>query len=150
MNTSRGPGTEPEDVDEAVADKATSKVTFVRGTERLRAMRERHPEVAEAVSARRAELQQADRDHAVGLALIRQAVNLTQTELAAILGVGQAAVAKMESRPDLLLSTLRAYLEALGGHARLVVDFGEGVARVDVPLDAIVVKKRAQPPSPAA
>lgn len=118
------------------------KTTFVRGTERLQAMRDRHPELAQSVASRRAELRQADRDHAMGLAMIRQAANLTQTELASILGVGQAAVAKIEGRPDLLLSTLRAYLEALGGHARLVVDFGEGEPRIEVALADLASKRR--------
>lgn len=141
MSASDEAGNMPASQD--VGEETTAEVTFVHGTERLRTMRERHPELAEAVGARRAELRQADRDHAMGLAMIRQAANLTQTELASVLGVGQAAVAKMESRPDLLLSTLRAYLEALGGQARLVVDFGEGAHRIEVPLDALVAKKRA-------
>lgn len=126
----------------AADEDITAKTTFVRGNERLHALRGRHPELAETVASRRAELRQADRDHAMGLAMIRQAANLTQTELASILGVGQAAVAKIEGRPDLLLSTLRAYLEALGGHACLVVDFGEGGNRIEIALDTLVTKKR--------
>jgi DNA-binding XRE family transcriptional regulator len=127
---------------------ATDQDVFVHGNERLRALRDRHPELADAVAARRAELRQADRDHAMGLAMIRQAANLTQTELASILGVGQAAVAKIEGRPDLLLSTLRGYLEALGGQASVIVDFGNGAPRIEVALDALVSKKRVEPPLP--
>lgn len=37
--------------------------------------------------------------------------------------IRQATVAQMEKRGDLMLSTLRSYVEAMGGHLRLVVDF---------------------------
>jgi DNA-binding XRE family transcriptional regulator len=111
-------------------------VTFESGTERLNALLAR-PDLAEAVAVRREELRQADRQHAIGLAMIRQAANLTQTELAEALGVGQAAVAKIERRQDLLLSTLRAYLAAAGGHARLVVDFDDGARSVELDLETL-------------
>jgi hypothetical protein len=38
-------------------------------------------------------------------------------------GISQAAVAKTEQREDLLLSTLNAYIEALGGQAHIVITF---------------------------
>jgi hypothetical protein len=56
-------------------------VTFESGTERLNALLAR-PDLAEEVAARREELRRADRQHAMGLAMIRQAADLTQTELA--------------------------------------------------------------------
>jgi DNA-binding XRE family transcriptional regulator len=122
-------------------------VTFESGTERLNALLAR-PDLTEAVAARREELRQADRQHAIGLAMIRQAANLTQTELAEALGVGQAAVAKIERRQDLLLSTLRADLAAAGGHARLVVDFDDGARRVELDLETL--GQRPVPPSQTA
>lgn len=111
-------------------------VTFEPGTERLNALLAR-PDLAEDVAARREELHRADRQHAMGLAMIRQAADLTQTELAEALGVGQAAVAKIERRQDLLLSTLRAYLAAVGGHARLIVDFDDGARQVELDLETL-------------
>jgi transcriptional regulator with XRE-family HTH domain len=57
----------------------------------------------------------------IELAAIRRAAGLTQTELAANLGVGQAAVSKIERQSDMLLSTLSAYLTALGASARLTI-----------------------------
>jgi hypothetical protein len=42
------------------------------------------------------------------------------------MGVTQAAVSRMEQPHDLLLSTLNAYLEALGGHATVIVRFADG------------------------
>jgi hypothetical protein len=40
-------------------------------------------------------------------------------------GITQAAVSRMEQRHDLLPSTLRAYLEAAGGHATVIVRFAD-------------------------
>jgi len=54
---------------------------------------------------------------------MRKARALTQKKLAKKLGVGQVAVSKLESRSDLLLSTLRSYIEAMGGTLDLVVRF---------------------------
>jgi Helix-turn-helix domain len=112
------------------------QTAFSSGDARVTALRNR-PELARAVAARRARLRQADREYAIGLATVRNAAQLTQAELATVLGVGQAAVAKMERRPDLLLSTLRSYINGAGGHARLVVDFADGGRRVELDLDTI-------------
>ena len=109
-------------------------VTFVRGNDRLARMLGK-PGMQEAVAARRAKMRDADRSHAMGLAALRKAAELTQTELAKTLGVSQAAVAKTEQREDLLLSTLGAYIEALGGQAHIVISFnGE---EIDLDLGAL-------------
>jgi len=54
---------------------------------------------------------------------LRRALALTQTDLAARLGVGQDSVSRLEQRSDLMLSTLSAYVEALGGRLELVARF---------------------------
>lgn len=54
---------------------------------------------------------------------LRKAKRLTQTQLAETLGIRQATVAQMEKRTDLLLSTLRSYVEAMGGKLTLSVEF---------------------------
>ena len=54
---------------------------------------------------------------------LRQAVEQTQEELAASLGVGQDTVSRIEHRSDILLSTLRRYVEAMGGELNLVARF---------------------------
>ena len=66
-----------------------------------------------------------DRAYAMNLALIRHAADLTQVELARRLGVGQAAVSKVEHQHDLLLSTLSSYVAAAGANARIVVTVGD-------------------------
>lgn len=68
----------------------------------------------------------------IDLAAIRRATGLTQVELAATLGVGQAQVSKIERQSDMLLSTLAAYLDALGVRAQLVVDVGEQTETYDL------------------
>jgi transcriptional regulator with XRE-family HTH domain len=57
------------------------------------------------------------------LAELRRAFDLSQAELAQTLGVGQAAVAKLEKRADMFLSTLGRFVEAMGGELRLVAHF---------------------------
>lgn len=54
---------------------------------------------------------------------IRKARSLTQAQLAKALGINQANVSQIEKRSDLLLSTLRSYIEAMGGELHLVAEF---------------------------
>lgn len=61
------------------------------------------------------------------LAQLRKELGVTQTQLAKIMKVSQARVSAIE-RGDLAhttLSTVRAYIEALGGHVRVVADMGD-------------------------
>jgi transcriptional regulator with XRE-family HTH domain len=54
---------------------------------------------------------------------LRQAHKLTQKRMAHVLGIGQDSVSRLEQRSDLLISTLRGYVEALGGRLSLVAEF---------------------------
>lgn len=54
---------------------------------------------------------------------LRQAVEQTQEDLAAALGVGQDTISRLEQRSDMLLSTLRRYVEGMGGKLELVARF---------------------------
>ena len=54
---------------------------------------------------------------------LRKARKLTQVRVAKELGVSQDGVSRLEKRSDLLLSTLRSYVEAMGGHLRLIAEF---------------------------
>ena len=65
---------------------------------------------------------------------LRQAKRLTQARLAEVLGIRQASVAKMERRGDLMISTLRGYVEAMGGRLDLIVRFPD---RPSVYLDGL-------------
>ena len=57
---------------------------------------------------------------------LRRARDLTQQDLAATLHVSQPAVAKLEQRADIYVSSLRSYIEAVGGRLRIVAEFPEG------------------------
>ncbi len=54
---------------------------------------------------------------------LREALTLTQTRIAETLDIGQDSVSRLEKRSDLLLSTLRSYVEAMGGRLSLIAEF---------------------------
>lgn len=60
------------------------------------------------------------------LAEIRRAVGLTQVEMARTLRQSQGSVSKIENEADMYLSTLRKYIEAMGGTLRLTATFARG------------------------
>jgi DNA-binding XRE family transcriptional regulator len=57
---------------------------------------------------------------------LRRARSMTQDRLAEILHVNQGAVSKMEKRTDMYLSTLRSYIEAMGGSLEIRAVFPDG------------------------
>ena len=65
-------------------------------------------------------------DRAMELATLkdlRQAAQQTQEELAATLGGRQDTISRLEKRTDMLLSTLRQYVEGMGGKLELIAKF---------------------------
>lgn len=94
--------------------------TFVRGNDHLDRLLS-DPQIAADVAQAHAEAEEMDRVHAMNLAMIRKAAQLTQVEVARRLGVGQAAVSRMENRGDMLLSTLYDYLTATGADTASIV-----------------------------
>lgn len=54
---------------------------------------------------------------------LRKARELTQARVAEQLGITQDGVSRLEKRSDLLLSTLRKSVEAMGGRLSLVAEF---------------------------
>lgn len=59
----------------------------------------------------------------MSLQQLRRAHRLTQKHMAEKLGIGQEGVSRLEQRSDLLLSTLRNYIQAMGGDLSLVAQF---------------------------
>ena len=69
---------------------------------------------------------------------LRRARKLTQVRMAKALGITQDGVSRLEKRSDLLLSTLRKSVEAMGGNLSLVAEFPDrepvilsGIANVE-------------------
>ncbi len=70
----------------------------------------------------------------VALARVRRARGLTQEQLAAAMGKPQTTISRLERQSDLYLSTLRSYVEALGGELELRAVFADGLI---VPINRI-------------
>ena len=70
---------------------------------------------------------------------LRQALKLSQQQIAAEMGVSQAAISLLENREDLLVGTLRRFIEAMGGELELRARFPSG----EVTLDDLSSKNRA-------
>src|SRR5215472_10802767 len=108
---------------------------FERGNERLDRLLA-DPQIAADVAQAHAEAEEMDRVYAMNLAMIRKAAQLTQVEVARRLGVGQAAVSRMENRGDMLLSTLYDYLTATGADAASIVVTVHG-QRIELDLGSL-------------
>ncbi|HEX9812866.1 MAG TPA: XRE family transcriptional regulator [Burkholderiales bacterium] len=74
---------------------------------------------------------------------LRQARQLSQEQLASTLRVKQASISKLERRADMYLSTLRSYIEALGGDLEIVARFPDGAVRIKQ-LEDIEENKRGR------
>ena len=91
------------------------------------------------VQARAAELIAAE----MSLRNLRQAHKLTQERMGKFLGITQDGVSRLEKRSDLLLSTLRGYVEAMGGHLRIIAEFPD---RPPVVLSGLADMENGLPP----
>ena len=63
---------------------------------------------------------------------LRQARALSQAELAEVLGLNQATISKLERRTDMYLSSLRRFVEAMGGELEITANFPEGRVRIQL------------------
>jgi DNA-binding XRE family transcriptional regulator len=75
---------------------------------------------------------------------LRKARKLTQVSMAKELGITQDSVSRLEKRSDLLLSTLRKTVEAMGGNLSLVAEFPD---RAPVVLAGIAETEPPQKPT---
>ena len=82
-------------------------------------MKELSPAQRKKVEARAAELIAEE----MTLRELRHARKLTQVRMARKLGITQDSVSRLEKRSDLLLSTLRKTVKAMGGNLSLVAEF---------------------------
>jgi hypothetical protein len=68
----------------------------------------------------------------LSLRAMREAAGKTQAEVGAALGSDQAEMSKLERRPDMMLSTLRRYAEALGARCDVVFVFDKTGHRIEL------------------
>jgi transcriptional regulator with XRE-family HTH domain len=69
-------------------------------------------------------------DRELTLAELRRAREMTQTQLAHALDTTQPGVSRIERQTDLYLSTLRSYVNALGGDLQLTAVFADGTVPI--------------------
>lgn len=62
---------------------------------------------------------------------LRQARLLSQERLAETLHTKQANISRIERRTDMYISTLRSYIEAMGGELDIIVRFPDGEVRIN-------------------
>ena len=78
----------------------------------------------------------------MALRKLREAHQFTQQRMAELLHMDQGSVLKLESRTDMLLSTLRSYVEAMGGELRLVAEFPDAVAEIGSLGEALDIRPK--------
>jgi hypothetical protein len=85
---------------------------------------------------------------------LRAARDITQTHLAELLKVNQAAVSKMERRTDMYVSTLHHIIKAMGGDLKIIANFPDGSIVINQFQDATktetTLKKQARSRGTAA
>jgi len=109
----------------------------VNVNEKIRKLR---PAQRKKVEARAAELIAEE----MTLRELHRARKLTQVRMAKALGITQDSVSRLEKRSDILLSTLRKSVQALGGKLSLIAEFPD---RAPVVLSGIAEEDPAPKPS---
>jgi transcriptional regulator with XRE-family HTH domain len=66
----------------------------------------------------------------MNLRAMREALGKTQEELARLIDMSQAELSRAERREDHLVSTLRRYVEALGGELEVIATFPDKRVRL--------------------
>lgn len=93
----------------------------------FRTLLDQMPPARRARIARRTEVLLAE----LPLQELRKARELSQDELAASLGVNQATISKLERRTDMYISTLRRFIDAIGGELEIHARFPEGTVVIE-------------------
>lgn len=61
---------------------------------------------------------------------LRQAMAFTQEQLAQAMDVNQSSISKIEHQTDILVGTLRKFVEAMGGDLEIRVNLPSGTVRI--------------------
>ncbi|MCW5821211.1 MAG: XRE family transcriptional regulator [Cyanobacteria bacterium TGS_CYA1] len=78
--------------------------------------------------ARRAKIEKEAKDliaHELSLQEMRKSLAISQTEMAERLELNQGDISKFERREDVYVSSVRRYIEAMGGTLELIAKFPE-------------------------
>jgi hypothetical protein len=67
----------------------------------------------------------------MSLSELRQVRKLSQRDLAVSMQKKQPNLSKMERNSDMYVSTLRMFIEALGGHLEIIAQFPDGDVRIE-------------------
>ncbi len=90
--------------------------------ERFKALLETKPRARARYDAVLAEINQRQ----ATLRRLREARAFTQSAIAELLDMDQSEVSRLERRTDMLLSTLKRFIEATGGQMHIVVSYPDG------------------------
>lgn len=90
--------------------------------ERFKALLETKPSAKARYNAVLAEI--ASRQ--APLRRLREARSLTQERIAALLSMDQSEISRLERRTDMLVSTLKRYVESTGGEMHIIVSYPDG------------------------
>jgi predicted XRE-type DNA-binding protein len=96
-------------------------------------MTQKFSELEEKMSPeRRARIEKKVRKALVEMPLseLRNARGLSQKLLAEALHIQQPAIAKLEKRTDMYISTLRSHIEAMGGELEVIARFPDGDVKI--------------------
>lgn len=94
-----------------------------------------------AITARAAEIMAEE----MTLQELRRALDRSQEATAEALGLKQAAISRLENRDDMRISTLRDYVEALGGDLEVYARFQEPNRKVHL----VRIRQKNREPRPA-
>lgn len=117
----------------AVTDE-TEEVTFAPIDDVLEGLQS-IPGIEDDRMEREAAREKMEKSYRMSLAMVRHAGQLTQVDVAQKMGRTQASISRTEKRGDMLLSTLREYLEAAGVERSRILVTIHGVEH-EIELDA--------------
>jgi DNA-binding XRE family transcriptional regulator len=78
---------------------------------------------------------------------LRQMTGKSQREIAALIGIKQPSIAKIEKQNDMQISTLEKIVKALGGELELVARFPRGTVKIRQPGSGVKRNGRSHSPT---
>ena len=108
-------------------------------TKSFNKLREKMPKAAQQKAKDKTEIILSE----MPLQELRKAHHMSQERLAEILKTKQANVSRIERRTDMYISTLRSYVEAMGGELDITAKFPEGSIAINQFKDIEKSRRRA-------